>query len=459
MTKTSMTRDERQAVGCAAGLLALRMLGLFMVLPLFSLYASGLAGATPLLVGIALGIYGLSQALLQIPLGRLSDRLGRRRIIVAGLAVFVIGSLVAASADSIWMLLLGRLLQGAGAIASTVLATVADVTRMDQRTKAMAMTGMGMGLSFVLAIVLGPVLAPLMGLQGIFMLAAVLGLCSIALAWLLPDSAPAGSARSARNVPSVRMALVDGACVPWNVSIFLLHLVMTACFMALPLLLRDQFGLAVTQHAWVYLSAMIASFFVAIPIMVIGERRGYEIVARRGAVLGIAVGATMIASAERLGLAWLGLFVFFGGFNMLEAALPSGVSKRTPFAGRGLAMGVFASHQFMGAFCGGLFGGWMLGLGGPGFVLFSIAVATTGWFVLGWVIGNLWSSDRYVLQLPEESERPPWREKLDSLPGVEQVEMIEEEGAAYLSVDRKRFDPRALWAFGAGTGKLSASGT
>lgn len=457
MTRNSMTRDERRTVGCAAGLLGLRMLGLFMVLPLFSLYVSGMQGATPLLVGLALGIYGLSQALLQIPLGRLSDRVGRRQIIVAGLGVFVVGSVVAAMADSIWMLLLGRLLQGAGAIASTVLATVADVTRMDQRTKAMAMTGMGMGLSFVLAIVLGPVLAPAIGLQGIFVLAAVLGVVSMGLAWMLPDSRPVAQTKGAPA--SVRLALVDGACVPWNVSIFLLHLMLTACFIALPLLLRDQFELPVAQHAWVYLSAMLASFCVAVPVMVIGERRGYEVAARRGAVFAIALGAAGLVAAEQLAAAWFGLFLFFGGFNMLEAALPSGVSKRTPFAGRGLAMGVFASHQFMGAFCGGLFGGWLLGFGGSGFVLSCIAAAAMAWFVLGWVIGKRWSSDRYVLQLPEAAERPPWQEKLGRLPGVEQIEMIEEEGTVYLSVDRKRFDPRDLWAFGSGAGKLSASGT
>ncbi len=448
MTAHPMNRPERRAVMLAGSVLALRMLGLFMILPLFSLHAGGLEGSTPLLIGLALGLYGLSQAVLQVPLGHLSDRIGRRAVIAAGLVVFVIGSLVAAEAESIWMLMVGRLLQGAGAIASTVLALVADSTRLQQRTKAMAMTGMGMGGAFLLAIVLGPVLAPSIGMDGIFYLAAVLGVAALALAGMLPKAAAAPPRPVLRG--GFRVVLADPACLPWNVSIFLLHLVLTACFVALPLQLHGELGMPVADHAWVYFTAMVLSFVVAVPAMIISERRGLEVAGRRAAVLALAVGAATVAVAGTPGLAWLGLFVFFCGFNMLEASLPSGVSKRTPAGGRGLVMGVFSSHQFLGAFCGGVFGGWLLHTGNAAVVLAGVALLALAWLAGALLGGRVWSADRYVVDLASApgSDQETWPDLLRDMPGVRDVQVVREEGAAYLRVDRRQFDPRVLWAHG-----------
>lgn len=442
-----MNPQERQIVALAGSVLALRMLGLFMILPLFSLYAADLSGATPFLIGLALGLYGLSQAVLQVPLGHLSDRIGRRAVIAGGLCVFVLGSLLAASAESIWTLMAGRLLQGAGAIASTVLAMVADGTRLQQRTKAMAMTGMGMGGAFLLAIALGPALAPLLGMDGIFYLAAGLGVLALTLVRPLPAKA---AARIAPVRGGFRTALADPACAPWNVNIFLLHLLLTACFVALPLKLHGTLGMSVASHAWIYFSAMIVSFCVAVPAMVVSERRGLEVPARRFAVLSLAVGAAVVAVAASAWAAWSGLLLFFCGFNMLEAALPSGVSKRTPASGRGLTMGVFSTHQFLGAFGGGVFGGWLLQTGSATTVFYGVAVLALAWLAGAWLVGRVWSADRYVVDLARApgADQDGWPDLLRRVPGVREVQVVREEGAAYLQVDRRHFDPRALWAHG-----------
>ena len=246
LTENPMTALERRSVGSLALLYSFRMLGLFMVLPLLALYATDLVGATPLLVGLALGAYGLSQAVLQIPLGWLSDRVGRKPVIIGGLLVFGLGSLVAAAADSASGVVLGRFLQGAGAIASTIMALVADVTTEEQRTKAMAIIGASIGASFALALVLGPVVAGLAGLSGVFYLTALLAVVGILIVVLLvPSPTPlVGIAATGPRGPYIRGALSDPTLLRLNFGVFTLHFVLMASFLIVPQMLQGELGVS-----------------------------------------------------------------------------------------------------------------------------------------------------------------------------------------------------------------------
>ncbi len=358
--QAGMSRLERRAGASLAGIFVFRMLGLFLILPVFALYAEHLAGTTPLLVGIAIGAYGLTQAILQIPFGMLSDHIGRKPVIVAGLLLFALGSVIAARADSIWGVILGRAIQGSGAVAAAIMALAADLTREEHRTKVMAMIGMSIGMAFALALVLGPILNDHIGVPGIFWVTAGLAVAGILIILFAVPTPPRSSLhRDAEAVPALLARVFrDGQLLRLDFGIFTLHMMLTSVFLALPLSLRDA-GLAEARHWLLYLPVLIGSMLLMIPFVIAAEKYG-----RMKSVFLFAVALLALASiifwqgAHALWALTLGLVVFFTAFNILEATLPSLVSRFAPADGKGSAMGVYSTSQFLGAFAGGAIGGW-----------------------------------------------------------------------------------------------------
>jgi MFS family permease len=380
-----MTSQERRAVASLAALYCFRMLGLFMVLPLLALYAADLPGATPTLIGLALGIYGLANALLQIPFGWLSDRVGRKPVIVAGLLLFALGSVIAAMADSVNAIIMGRTLQGAGAISATLMALVADLTREEQRTKAMAVVGMSIGLSFALALVLGPMVATLGGLPAVFWLTAALALSGIALLLLVPPS-PAlganGDAAAQSGPGQIQRVTGERDLLRLNFGVFVLHFILVAFFLVVPSLIEQTLGVDRERHWEVYLPVLLLSVVGMVPLIVLAERAGRL---RQIFLLGIALVFVAIATlgfTSSILLCYVALWLFFVGFNYLEATLPSQLSKAVSPDGKGAAMGVFSTCQFMGAFAGGAGGGWLLEhLGRDMLTVACLVLAATWWLM------------------------------------------------------------------------------
>lgn len=367
-----MTALERRTVASLALLYSFRMLGLFMVLPLLAIYAADLPGATPALIGLALGIYGLSQALLQIPLGWLSDWVGRKPVIVGGLALFAAGSLIAGFADTAVGLVVGRCLQGGGAIASSVMALAADLTREDQRTKAMALIGVSIGISFSVAFILGPAIAAVGGLSAVFNLTAAMGVVGIGIVLFLVPTPPspaaageAGYAAPGSSEVGARLALIprsltDPVLFRLNAGVFVLHFMLMSSFLVVPGLLESVAAVPREQHWHVYLPVMILSIAGMVPMLIASERAGRQ---REMFLLGICLLLVALVSIGLAGgalLLYFGLLLFFIAFNYMEAALPSMVSKLVFPGGKGTALGVYSTCQFFGAFAGGALGGWLL---------------------------------------------------------------------------------------------------
>ncbi len=376
-TTITMDATERRSVGVVALISMIRMFGLFALLPVLSLYATDLDNATPLLVGLAVGAYGLTQAGFQVPLGALSDRIGRLPVIILGLGIFAAGSALAAMSDSIYGIIAGRLLQGAGAISATLSALIADATRKEVRTRSMAIFGVGIGLSFMVAMVAGPLLAATFGVRSLFWIAAGLAVVAGALLKLLPDIPPAEKRESWNLLPAFRLDLLRV-----DTYVFLLHTIMTATFVALPFLLTRRLEMALIDHWKMYVGALLLSLLITVPMIMKDHHEG------RGRLIGMAV--TMILAAQ-LALSFLGstvmpvflaLVIYFGGFNFLEAGLPARLSMLADDDVRGASLGVFSSAQFLGAFIGGLLGGHFLGQGHPGDVFFVCALLAAIWLAL-----------------------------------------------------------------------------
>lgn len=382
-----MTAQERRTVASLALLYCFRMLGLFMVLPLLALYATDLPDATPTLIGLAMGMYGLANALLQIPLGWLSDKVGRKPVIIAGLVLFALGSIIAGMADSVVGIIVGRTLQGAGAISSTLMALVADLTREEQRTKAMAVVGMSIGLSFAVALVLGPAMAALGGLPTVFWFSAVLaGTGILILILLVPPSPPiTGVEHPEREVSpwSLRAGLGDTALVRLNFGVFVLHFILVAFFLVVPGIIEDSLGVDREQHWMVYLPVLLLSLLGMAPLMILAERGGRL---RQMFLLAIALVFVAMATldyAAATPVLYGGLWLFFVGFNYLEATLPSLLSKTVSAGSKGTAMGVYSTCQFMGAFAGGAGGGWLLDHVGEGMLSgVCLALAAVWWLAV-----------------------------------------------------------------------------
>ena len=360
-----------------AGVIAFRMLGLFMILPVFMLLAADMPGFSPVKAGLAVGIYGLTQAVLQQPFGKLSDRFGRRPIMLAGLALFAAGGVVAALADSIEMLIAGRALQGCGAIAGVALAFAADHTRAQNRSLIMAIIGMGIGASFLLSMMIAVPLSTLLGLSGLFWLTAVMGVMGMILVFSLP------AAKVIKEEP-LQESGNSTTVWPFALSVFLLHAVMTLLFVVLPGMLVSQFGFELEYHWRIYVPSMLGSVILVFPLLrwITAHKQEYSAMPLAFLALGGALGLMSLGGS--LAAMMVFALAFFLAFNLLEAAMPSMVSQLTGTTGRGRKMGMYTTFQFLGAFAGGLGGGWLLGFSGD-----VVTLSVAGSFCALWAVAML----------------------------------------------------------------------
>ncbi|MGE8411497.1 MAG: MFS transporter [Pseudomonas sp.] len=443
-----MSGGETRAASGLALVFAFRMLGMFMVLPVLATYGMDLAGATPALIGLAIGAYGLTQALFQIPFGIISDRIGRRPVIYLGLIVFALGSVLAANADSIWGVIAGRILQGAGAISAAVMALLSDLTREQHRTKAMAMIGMTIGLSFAVAMVVGPLLTRSFGLSGLFLATGAMALVGILIiAFMVPRST---GPLQHRESGVARQALIPTLKHPdllrLDLGIFVLHAMLMSSFVALPLALVEKAGLPKEQHWWVYLTALLISFFAMIPFIIYGEKKRKMKRVLLGAVSTLLLTELFFWQfGDSLRALVIGTVVFFTAFNLLEASLPSLISKVSPAGGKGTAMGVYSTSQFLGSALGGILGGWLFQHGGLSVVFLGCAVLAALWLAFAVTMRE----PPYVTSLrlplsPEAIREAGLVERLKAVVGVTDAVVVAEEAAIYIKLDTELLDRTTL---------------
>lgn len=387
MPQAKMSPDELRASTALGLIFFLRMFGLFLILPVFSLYAIDYTHATATLVGLALGIYGLTQALFQIPFGVLSDKIGRKPVIISGLLLFMVGSVIAALASDIYLMIIGRALQGAGAIASAIIAFTSDLVSPQHRTKAMALIGMSIGIAFCTAFVLGPVLSNYIGFSGLFYLTAGLGLTGIFCLRFVPETNTAYQHDGGVNLAEIKKVLSDRLLLMFDLGIFILHMVLTANFVIVPVLLLDTIGIETAQHWQLYLPVMLVSIMLMAPFVMVADRK------QLGPLLyTLMIGVLLISQISfaflELGL-WtvlLNMTLFFVAFNFLEASLPSLISKSVDPRRKGTALGIYSTSQFMGAFVGGLCGGYLFGAIGYGAVFLFCALGIAAWWSIAWLL-------------------------------------------------------------------------
>ena len=437
-----MTPLELRASFGLAGIFGLRMLGMFIILPVFALYAEKLpGGSSHTMVGIALGAYGLTQACLQVPFGWLSDRWGRKRTIYLGLLIFAFGSLIAALAQDVQMVILGRIIQGAGAISAAVIALAADLTRDDQRTKAMAIIGMTIGGTFALSMVAAPVLDRMMGVPGIFALTGVLAIAALfVVRVIVPEPAQAAAHRPPHRQASLKSVLRDTQLLRLNYGIFALHGILMALFVVVPFALQAH--LPAGSHWRVYLPVMLGAILLMLPAMLLAERKALQKPVFVGAVA-VLIGALALLMFSAGGLPALvaGLLFFFAAFNLLEATLPSMISKQAPAGVKGTAIGIYSSVQFIGTFVGAASGGWLSQhYGTPAVFGFCGSLAIV-WLLLafGMRMPQRIETRHYQLPRTDAGTVSGLVRGLSGLPGVQEVN-LSGEGVAYLKVDSKGFD-------------------
>ncbi|MGY1450265.1 MFS transporter [Pseudomonas chlororaphis] len=443
-----MSGAETRAASGLALVFAFRMLGMFMVLPVLATYGMDLAGATPALIGLAIGAYGLTQAIFQIPFGIISDRIGRRPVIYLGLIVFALGSVLAANADSIWGVIAGRILQGAGAISAAVMALLSDLTREQHRTKAMAMIGMTIGLSFAVAMVAGPLLTRAFGLPGLFFATGGMALLGIFIvAFMVPHSTgPLQHRESGVARQALLPTLKHPDLLRLDLGIFVLHAMLMSSFVALPLALVEKAGLPKEQHWWVYLTALLISFFAMIPFIIYGEKKRKMKRVLLGAVSTLLLSELFFWEfGDSLQALVIGTVVFFTAFNLLEASLPSLISKVSPAGGKGTAMGVYSTSQFLGSALGGILGGWLFQHGGLSVVFLGCAGLAALWLAFAVTMRE----PPYVTSLrlplsPEAIREAGLVERLKAVVGVTDAVMVAEEAAIYIKLDTELLDRATL---------------
>lgn len=454
----NMTALEKRATWSLAAIFALRMFGMFSILPVLALYAREMPGGnSPLLIGLALGIDGLAQAILQIPFGLLSDRIGRKKVIYLGLTLFALGSFIAAFGQDIYVIIFGRLVQGTGAVAAAIIALLADLTREDHRGKAMATIGMSIGVTFGASMVIGPMLAHAVGVSGIFLMTGILALSAIfVVRGIVPDPVISRVHADAETVPDqIAPVLHDPELLRLDFGIFALHAAMRGMFVVIPLVLVAAGGLPAEKHWLVYLPIMAVSFFAAVPAIIIAEKRG-----KMKPVFSTGVGLVLLSTLAMAGLSgnFMGLvaalFVFFLAFNLLEATLPSLVSKIAPAGKKGTAIGIYNTCQFLGLFAGGSIGGYLAQNVGHGSVFLFAAALSAVWLVLALTMRRppAVRTRLYHVELAGEPEALKLASDLVRLSGVVEAVVMAEEGVAYLKVRMGEWDePGAMQLMKRGT--------
>ena len=439
-----MSPFELRASLSLASLFALRMLGLFLIVPVFAVHAPRLSGGhSQALIGMALGIYGLTQAILHIPYGMASDRYGRKRVIVIGLLLFALGSFVAAWASDIRSVILGRALQGAGAISAPVTAFLADLTREEHRAKAMAMIGGSIGVTFAVSLVAAPALYQSIGMDGIFNLTGVLSLAAIGITLFAVPAENRGAGDPGPRAPSgaLRETLRDADQLRLNFGIFSLHVVQMAIFVVIPAAFVRHGGLPVAEHWKIYLPVVIGSFALMAPPLIHAERRGRlkflflsAIVLLLAVELGFAVCYTNFHMSVAL------LLAFFVAFNILEATLPSLVSRIAPPASRGTALGVYNTTQALGLFVGGAVGGWLAGRFGE-FAVFVFGIAIVAlWLGTAWRMRIPGGSAERTFPVRAGADPAALRGELLRLRGVRDAVIAPQQGVVRLTVYPDSFD-------------------
>jgi len=438
------TTSERRAVFGLSAIYGLRMFGLFLILPVLAIYADKLEGSTPFLVGMALGAYGIAQAILQIPFGLLSDKFGRKRIITIGLVIFAFGSLIAGMADNVYLMIIGRVLQGSGAIAAAVLALTADLTRENQRSKAMAVIGMSIGGSFMLAFILSSPLVSMFGFSGIFYVTALMAILAIFALWFyVPTQAPKAS-RDVKFVVSDFWALLKHPqLMRLNFGIFALHCILTALFVVIPLLLVNRAELASKEHWKMYVPVMLASILLMAPMIMASTKTHLvmRIFLMAICLLMLAQLLLFVSALDNVFSIALCLLVFFIGFNALEALLPSLITRVSPAANKGTAVGIYNTFQFSGVFVGGAVAGYLMGTSGENMVFVFCGVLLIIWASLVIFSPAIALYDSKLIKLKQNlgqqtKEIDQIYANLLALDGVKDVTIIQEESIAYLKVDK-----------------------
>ncbi len=437
---SSMNTSEKKAIAGLGGIFALRMLGLFMIVPVFAVYGTQYAHATPFLIGLAIGIYGLGQAIFQIPMSFLADKYPRKPIIIAGLLVFALGGAICALSTDIYMVILGRLIAGSGAVSAVVMALLADVTREEHRTKAMATMGLTIAMSVMVAFGLGPILTHVLDISGLFWVTVASAIFAIGLLWIVPT--PNRVLKHNLNNHSVKAQFAEVLKIAdinrLHLAIFALHLSMTAMFTLLPHQFHDVLGLTVAQQGFVYLPLLLLGFIIAVPLIIIAEKKRQMRAVFLASLATLVAGLVFLAVASQtiVGLI-IGLAVYYIGFNSLEATIPSWISKRAPVANKATAMGINSSAQFLGAFVGGAMGGILLTK--PMWLSWTVLAIVTIialLFILPIAAPPYLTS--LTITLPTGIDTTAWSQQILAIDGVDEIVMMPKENIAYLKLDKEK---------------------
>ncbi len=433
-----MNSVEKRAILGVGGIFALRMIGLFMIVPVFSVYGNNYSHATPFLIGLAVGIYGLGQAIFQIPMSLAADKFPRKPIIMLGLMLFAVGGIIAANATDIYEVIIGRALAGSGAVSAVLMALLADVTREEMRTKAMATMGLTIATSIMLAFAFGPILVGSLGISGLFWLTA--GFAVLAMLLLLAVPSPMRVLKHNLDNKSIGQQLATvlkiGDLNRLHFGIFALHLTMTAIFVILPHQLSEVMGLSVRQQGLVYLPLLFIGFAVAIPFIIIAEKKRKMRQVFIGAIALMTVSLLLLALGSQVGVGIIvGLLLYFMGFNLLEATIPSWISKRAPVANKATAMGLNSSSQFFGAFVGGAMGGLLLSQ--PNLLAWSILAAVMAVALLFIIpIADPPYLSSTTVTIPKNIDIQDWSRQMMAVNGVDELVVMAKEQVAYLKLDK-----------------------
>ena len=433
-----MNSVEKRAILGVGGIFALRMIGLFMIVPVFSVYGENYAHATPFLIGLAVGIYGLGQALFQIPMSLAADKFPRKPIIFLGLILFAVGGMIAANATDIYEVIIGRALAGSGAVSAVLMALLADVTREEMRTKAMATMGLTIATSIMLAFAFGPLLVGSLGISGLFWLTSGFAILAMLLLVVIPTPMRVLKHNLDNKTISQQLATVlkIGDLNRLHIGIFALHLTMTAIFVILPHQLSEVLGLSVRQQGLVYLPLLFIGFAIAIPFIIIAEKKRKMRQVFLGAIALMTAALALLALGSQVGVGIiLGLLLYFMGFNLLEATIPSWISKRAPVANKATAMGLNSSSQFFGAFVGGAMGGLLLNQ--SNLLAWGILAIIMGAALLLIIpIAQPPYLSSTTVTIPKDINIQDWSRKMLAVDGVDELMVMAKEQVAYLKLDK-----------------------